>query len=65
MNIHDVRHALTAARATLRSADHVVADLAYVVAGRLDSGGVPHDTLCKLKAELARYNRHTRTWKKP
>jgi hypothetical protein len=63
MNFDDMQSAVNDARQTIYQADRVVADMAKIIAGRLQSGNVRCAELEKLKRELANYNMHTMMWK--
>lgn len=61
-NIFDaMREAVSGAEMTLRAADNVATDLAYVLRGRLRQVKRT-DHLRALKKELARFNSHTGEW---
>ena len=63
MQFDEMDEAMRDARNTLNNADHVVAGMAEVIAGRLEKGRVTRLALCRLKEELTRYNRQTGRWR--
>jgi hypothetical protein len=60
MRTSDVRSAVEEAKATLRAADNVASDFAYLLQGRLRS--VYSSYLRELKKELKNFNSRTGEW---
>ena len=62
-NIFDeTRYAVNQAKTTLRAADSVANDMAFLLIGRLHH--CSPQTLVRLKRELKNFNSQTREWKK-
>lgn len=62
MKFDEMQAAVRDAKQTINSADHIVAQMAEIVAGRLRKGNVPGRVLEALKRELRDYNIHTSSW---
>ena len=61
MDLWDMRREINKAKETLRNADEIAKNIAYVMRGRLRQ--VDGSTLAALKKELKDFNAHTWTWK--
>ena len=62
MKTHEIREAIQDAERTIRAAENVTSDLAYLLIGRLRNCSSNY-TLKQLKNELKNYNSHTGQWK--
>ena len=61
MYTYEMRKVIDEAKTTLRGADNIADDMAFILIGRLRK--VRHWNLKKLKKELSNFNAHTGKWK--
>lgn len=63
MDFDDASAAIEDAKNTIRRADTVTKELAYILCGRLRAANVSNYILTKLKRELRDFNIHLGAWK--
>lgn len=63
MNFNEAIDAAEDARKTQFAADAMLRRTAKLLRGRLQVAGIDHETLCRLKRELSRYNMQTMEWR--